>query len=216
MPNLKFLMYMECECSVHQDDSYKLLKIHDSREPIKKCAFKKGSKSLLHIIFVRVEKGFIYKYLGTARKFFASANSVWYWNGNEFRSDILWKAHLPWMFYRSSHFYCRNKANSDSLLMAYYIVTFLASSWLHSSKTHSSGTGTRALSNLGIEQSHRFSRRSRLSLQAIIASSLVMMDNGGASIKIRPEQYLSEWKAHSRTCDGILDAPPRAHVYIAQ
>lgn len=111
---------------------------------------------------------------------------------NEFRSDILSEAHLPWMFYRSPHFYCRNKANSDSLLMAYYIVTFLASSWLHSSETHSSGTGARALSNLGIEQSHRFSRRSRLSLQAIIASSLVMMDNGGASIKIRPEQYLSE------------------------
>lgn len=112
------------------------------------------------------------------------------------------------MLYRSRHFYCHNKANSDSLLMAYYIVTFLASSWLHSSVTHSSGTGVRSLSNLEIEASHRFILPSRLSLQAIIASSLVMMDNGRASIKIRPEQYLSEWKAHSRTFDSILDAPP--------
>lgn len=84
-----------------------------------------------------------------------------------------------------------DKANSDSLLMAYYIVTFLAST---------------ALSILG-ERTREIPRRSlsvapgiwpvvslggrRLSLQAM-ASSRVMMDNGGASIKIRPEQYLSE------------------------
>lgn len=40
----------------------------------------------------------------------------------------------------------------------------------------------------------RFPPPRRLSLQAI-ASSRGMMDNGGASIKIRPEQYLSEWDA---------------------
>jgi hypothetical protein len=71
----------------------------------------------------------------------------------------------------------RNKANSDSLLMAYYIVTFLASSRLHSWQTHSSATATSSVSHALVNRG--------------IASSLVMMDNGGASIKIRTEQYLA-------------------------
>jgi hypothetical protein len=72
----------------------------------------------------------------------------------------------------------RNKANSDSLLMAYYIVTFLASSRLHSWQTHSSATATSSVSHAACQPDG-------------IASSLVMMDNGGASIKIRTEQYLA-------------------------
>lgn len=107
---------------------------------------------------------------------------------------------------------CHNKANSDSLLMAYYIVTLLASS--------PAPFLTDALKCHGPDVSLALPRHSahplcRLSLQAI-ASTLVMMDNGWASIKISLEQYLSETGAGSRTrgiSELLWDEP---HMYMGR
>lgn len=122
------------------------------------------------------------------KKHFVSCTSVAVnWDHNGFRG---WEGRLAYTLPLSP---CRNKANSDSLLMAYYIVTLLTSIIPISilSRTQvPSRSGSLSLTH-AILYDHL--SPTRPSLQAI-ASSLVMMDNGRASIKIRLEQYL-RWVA---------------------